>query len=80
MLLLYRSLVSLKCRLILDFCNCDLVRLLSENEDKDQATFEAHFKTELFQALGKAIVEENLLATPVDIKIIKPFAGLSSRI
>ena len=49
-------------------------------EDKDQATFEAHFKTPYFQALGRAIPEENLLAAPLDIKTIKPFAGFSSRI
>lgn len=48
-------------------------------EDKDQATFDAHFKTPWFMALGKAIPEENLLAAPLDIKTIKPFAGFALR-
>jgi quinol monooxygenase YgiN len=48
-------------------------------KDKDQATFDAHFKTPWFQALGKTIPEENLLAAPLDIKTIKPFAGFASR-
>jgi len=48
-------------------------------EDKDQATFDGHFKTEYFQTLGKALAEENLLAAPLDIKTVKPFAGFASR-
>ena len=50
-----------------------------KNKDKDQATFEAHFKTDYFQALGKAITEENLVGAPLDIKTIKPVAGFASR-
>jgi hypothetical protein len=45
-------------------------------KDKDQETFDAHFKTQWFTVLGKAIPEENLLAAPLDIKTIKPFGGL----
>jgi len=46
---------------------------------KDQATYDAHFKTEYFQALGKAIGDEGLLAAPLDIKTIKPIGGFVSR-
>lgn len=47
--------------------------------DKDQATYDAHFKTEYFQALGKAIGDEGLLGAPLDIKTIKPIGGFVSR-
>jgi len=46
---------------------------------KDQATLDAHFKTDYFQALGKLLAEENLLGAPLDIKTIKPIAGFASR-
>jgi len=44
-----------------------------------QAAFEEHFNTDHFQAVGKRIEEEKLLAAPLDIKTIKPFAGFISR-
>jgi len=47
--------------------------------DKDQATFEAHIKTDYFQAAIKLLPEEDLLAAPLDIKKIQPFAGYTSR-
>lgn len=47
--------------------------------DKDQAALEAHMTSEFFQNLGKAIGAEELLAKPLDIKKIKPFAGFVSR-
>lgn len=53
--------------------------LLTSYKDSDQATFDAHAVTEYFQALGKTIGEESLLAGPLDIKVIEPFAGYASR-
>jgi len=54
--------------------------LVVEETYKDQAAFDGHFKTPYFTALAKAIPEENLVAAPLDIKTIKPFAGFVSRI
>jgi len=56
-----------------------LIFSFSSRKDKDQATFEAHFKTDYFQNLGKVIPEEGLLAAPLDLKTIKPVAGFASR-
>jgi len=50
-----------------------------ERTDKDQAAFDAHFKTDYFLALGKAVAEENLLSAPLDIKTIRPIAGYVSK-
>lgn len=49
-------------------------------KDKDQATFDAHFKTPWFTALGKAIPEENLLAPSLDIKTVKVFREICLKI
>ncbi|TVY82265.1 hypothetical protein LSUE1_G005979 [Lachnellula suecica] len=46
---------------------------------KNQAALDAHFKTEYFQELGKAIPAEELLAAPLNIMTIKPIAGFASR-
>jgi quinol monooxygenase YgiN len=48
-------------------------------EDKDQATYDAHFKTDYFTALAPMIQSEGLLAGPLDIKTIKPIGGFASR-
>lgn len=47
--------------------------------DKNQSALDAHFKTDYFQALGKTIEAEGLLAAPLDIKTIKPIGGFASR-
>ena len=57
----------------------DMPRSSDSDEDQDQAAWDAHLKTDYFQALGKTLGEENLLAGPLDIKTIKPFAGFASR-
>jgi quinol monooxygenase YgiN len=48
-------------------------------EDKTQATLDAHFKMEYFQEVAKKFEAEGLVAAPLDIKTIKPFAGFASR-
>ncbi|PBP24585.1 hypothetical protein BUE80_DR004373 [Diplocarpon rosae] len=53
--------------------------IIVEETYADQATFDAHFKTDYFSALGKTIQNEGLLGAPLDIKTIKPFAGFASR-
>lgn len=50
-----------------------------EETYKDQATYDAHFKTDYFTALGATIQKENLLAAGLDIKTIKPIGGFGSR-
>ncbi|KAG0647264.1 hypothetical protein D0Z07_7079 [Hyphodiscus hymeniophilus] len=47
---------------------------------KDQVTFDAHFKTPWFGDMERTIPEENLLAAPLDLKTVKPFAGFASRL
>jgi len=53
--------------------------IVLEETYKDQATVDAHFRTEYFQALGKMIKEEGLVSAPLDLKFIKPFTGFASR-
>ncbi|CZR70292.1 uncharacterized protein PAC_20194 [Phialocephala subalpina] len=55
------------------------VFVVEEILNKDQATYDAHFKTEYFQKLGEVIPQEGLLAAPLDIKTIKPIGGFLSR-
>jgi len=57
----------------------DAWNILTGNIDESQAAFDEHFNTVHFQAVGKRIEEEKLLAAPLDIKTIKPFAGFASR-
>ncbi|KAH7369566.1 hypothetical protein BKA65DRAFT_443950 [Rhexocercosporidium sp. MPI-PUGE-AT-0058] len=45
----------------------------------NQAAFDAHFKTEYFQAMGATVKEEALVSGPLDIKTIKPIGGFASR-
>ncbi|KAH7383085.1 hypothetical protein BKA64DRAFT_176823 [Cadophora sp. MPI-SDFR-AT-0126] len=45
----------------------------------NRAAFDAHFKTEYFQALGAAVQGEQLVSAPIDIKTIKPIGGFASR-
>lgn len=47
--------------------------------DKDEAAYEAHFKTSYFVELTKSLPEEQVLGAPLDIKKVKPFAGFASR-
>ncbi|KAE9369223.1 hypothetical protein N431DRAFT_427427 [Stipitochalara longipes BDJ] len=44
-----------------------------------QSAYDAHFKTDYFQALGETIGKEGLLAAELDIKTIKPIGGFASR-
>ncbi|KAI9643625.1 hypothetical protein NHQ30_008247 [Ciborinia camelliae] len=46
---------------------------------EDEAAYEAHFQTSYFTELGKILPEEGVLGAPLDIKLIKPFAGFASR-
>ncbi|KAG4026287.1 hypothetical protein MFRU_042g00160 [Monilinia fructicola] len=46
---------------------------------KDEAAYEAHFKTSYFVELTKSLPEEQVLGAPLDIKKVKPFAGFASR-
>lgn len=52
---------------------------LTRRKDKNKAAHEKHYQTEYFQALGKAIGDEKLLAGPLDVKTIKPIGGFASR-
>tara|TARA_R110002060_G_scaffold41193_2_gene52675 strand:- start:815 stop:1006 length:192 start_codon:yes stop_codon:yes gene_type:complete len=47
--------------------------------DDNQAAFDAHFKTEYFQALGASVQGEGLVSAPLDIKTIKPIGGFAAR-
>lgn len=53
--------------------------LLTDFLDDNQAAFDAHFKTEYFQALGAAVQGEGLVSAPLDIKTIKPIGGFAAR-
>ncbi|KAL2063897.1 hypothetical protein VTL71DRAFT_4391 [Oculimacula yallundae] len=53
--------------------------LVVEETYDNQAAFDAHFKTEYFQALGKTVQDEGLVSAALDIKTIKPIAGFASR-
>jgi quinol monooxygenase YgiN len=46
---------------------------------KNFTTYDKHFKTEYFQALGATIQKEGLLAAPLNIMTVKPVAGFASR-
>ncbi|KAL5323041.1 hypothetical protein ACEPPN_007569 [Leptodophora sp. 'Broadleaf-Isolate-01'] len=60
--------------------NSEGVNVLVVEETYDnQAAFDAHFKTEYFQALGEAVKGEALVTAPIDIKTIKPVGGFASR-
>jgi quinol monooxygenase YgiN len=48
-------------------------------KDQDKATYDKHFKTEYFQALGATIQKEGLIAAPLSIMTVKPVAGFASR-
>jgi hypothetical protein len=48
-------------------------------KDKNQAAVDAHLKAPWFQAIVKTFEEENLLASPLEIKHVTPFAGFKSR-
>jgi quinol monooxygenase YgiN len=47
---------------------------------KDKAALAAHGKTEYFQAFSKKLAADKLVAAPLQIKMVKPFAGYSSRL
>ena len=42
---------------------------------KDEEALKAHFQTEYFTAIGKAIEEEGLLAKPLNIMQLSPLGG-----
>jgi quinol monooxygenase YgiN len=50
------------------------------NRYKDKAALVAHGKTGYFQAFSKRLAADNLVAAPLQVKMIKPFAGYSSRL
>jgi quinol monooxygenase YgiN len=47
---------------------------------KDKAALAAHGKTEYFQVFSKRLAADKLVAAPLQIKMVKPFAGYSSRL
>merc|ERR1711977_718359 len=53
--------------------------LVVEETYDNQAAFDAHFKTEYFQALGASVQGEGLVSAPLDIKTIKPIGGFAAR-
>ncbi|EHK98622.1 Dimeric alpha+beta barrel [Glarea lozoyensis ATCC 20868] len=46
---------------------------------KDKSTYDKHFKTEYFQALGETVQKEELLSGPLNIMTVKPIAGYNCR-
>ncbi|KAK9233823.1 hypothetical protein V1525DRAFT_415218 [Lipomyces kononenkoae] len=54
------------------------VIVLEETYETD-AGFDAHIKTDYFLDTVKIGMEEGLLAVPMDVKVLKSFAGFSSR-
>jgi quinol monooxygenase YgiN len=47
---------------------------------KDKAALAAHGKTEYFQAFSKRLAADKLVAAPLQMKMVKPIAGYSSRL
>ncbi|KAF1842778.1 antibiotic biosynthesis monooxygenase-like protein [Cucurbitaria berberidis CBS 394.84] len=47
---------------------------------KDQASLEAHAKSEHYQALSRAIKDEDLLAAPIKVMFTKEAGGYASRL
>ena len=46
---------------------------------KDRAAFETHHNSEHFKAAGKKMKEQELLAKPVEIKVLGALAGYASK-
>ncbi|MCJ1468544.1 hypothetical protein MMC07_007173 [Pseudocyphellaria aurata] len=46
----------------------------------NMAAFEQHVKTESFQELTRRAKEEDVLAKPMILKVVKPVAGFASRL
>ena len=64
------------------FVHCPLLhdQLLNfRNRYKDRAAFEAHGNSEHFQKAGKTMAEEELLAKPLDIKVLGALAGFAGK-
>jgi len=69
----------LKYELLEEFDGKDGNSFVVEELYADQAAIDAHFVTEPFQALGKAIAAEDLLAAPLVIKKLRTYGGYVSK-
>jgi quinol monooxygenase YgiN len=56
-----------------------LTEVVGHSRYKDQATLDAHFKTDYFQELGKQTEAEGLLAKPLNVMTVQPIGGFDSR-
>lgn len=50
------------------------------NRYKDGAALKEHGQTEYFKAFSKKLAQDGLVASPLQVKIVKPFAGYTSRL
>ncbi|KAF7907721.1 uncharacterized protein EAF01_005307 [Botrytis porri] len=56
------------------------VEILMFERGKDKAAIAAHGSSEEFKALGKKLKDEDLIAKPMELKVLKHVGGFSSRL